>query len=959
MRYYLLILSLFIFTTTNIFSQDSSSAYNKKPEDLLFLEVNDSLLADTVSELEKRAFREITVKAPSARNLDPNTFPTFVFLIYNNSDTRQDLNFKVFLPENWEKISFRYPSFIEPHNKERARITFIVPKAASADSTYMLGLITSSRSYADTSFTEMNINPRPAIRLMTFIEEKTIIPGKVDSLTYVVQNNGNITDTIFIKAEIPADWEIIKLIDRLILSSQNNYSGKLLFKSPESTSPDITNSITLTATSLAAKKKGIELTDKRTVRIKAIKIKKREVRESLYPFVPINVGFAIRRIEKGKYPEIQIFATTESIDLGNYSTQLELTQKLQSAPVDQTPKPVTERVKFKLASKNWNILLGDVLVESNPLMNKTGELALTGYQPSGELGRGCRIGYKFDKANLSLFRGKRLYYDYSITSALADYRPSDKLELSSSYICKKETHLVTMEGVFDTKKSRSFGALAGLSKSNKSNTPIAGALQLRAITKINSVQLLGRIHTAGRSYTGSERGKYGAVISSKWLPKSYLYLWGSYHAYKQNLSMTTRDSSVFVHNIRTRSFLHYKDLPTMNIGLNFRRELYSNGYKGGLNSIDLRIRKQLQYGMPTLYFKLDDKLSPIYEDKQKRYELRAEWISYFKRSRIKLDQGFIRSNSSPIGYISGIDMNFAIRDIPIGFLISRGKVWTGSKEQGYRANKISNIGIRSNFGVKAFGQSFNVRIDISKQSYEDNRFLNDWRILVSLSSSIGKASRFYVPVPFIKTKGVINGEIFIDKNGNGIRDVNEAGIPQIMLFLKDENALSDSDGKFEFPPLEPGEYPFSVDIATLPAYLSILKEIPEYISIRKGSEISLQIPITSICSINGHVFLDVNTNYKFDPEEKGISTIRVVIQNEKGQEWEAYTNRDGYYTVPDLLPGIYSIMIDSRWLPKRIIPGKKDYTFMLTPNAPHQIKNLSAVKKKLEIRKTFIAPKDR
>ena len=85
--------------------------------------------------------------------------------------------------------------------------------------------------------------------------------------------------------------------------------------------------------------------------------------------------------------------------------------------------------------------------------------------------------------------------------------------------------------------------------------------------------------------------------------------------------------------------------------------------------------------------------------------------------------------------------------------------------------------------------------------------------------------------------------------------------------------------------------------------------------------------------------------------------IRIIVQNEKGQEWEAFTNTDGYYVVTDLLPGIYTVVIDARWLPKRTVPTTAERSVMLTSRVPHQAINLAVVKEKLKIKKTFVAPR--
>ena len=122
--------------------------------------------------------------------------------------------------------------------------------------------------------------------------------------------------------------------------------------------------------------------------------------------------------------------------------------------------------------------------------------------------------------------------------------------------------------------------------------------------------------------------------------------------------------------------------------------------------------------------------------------------------------------------------------------------------------------------------------------------------------------------------------------------------------------------------------------------------------------IFLQIPVVSVGSIDGNVFRDVNTNDRFDADERGMAAlIRIIVQNDKGREWEAFTNSDGYYVVTDLLPGIYTVVIDSRWLPKRTLPTTVERSVMLTSRVPHQTINLAVVKEKLKIKKTFVAPK--
>ena len=316
-----------------------------------------------------------------------------------------------------------------------------------------------------------------------------------------------------------------------------------------------------------------------------------------------------------------------------------------------------------------------------------------------------------------------------------------------------------------------------------------------------------------------------------------------------------------------------------------------------------------------------------------------------------------RINRGRWGYVSNIDVGTTIRGVLLDLFLSKGKVWLPVEEGEFEGRDITNFGVRSNFAIQPLGKNYNVSFEIGKVASEFKEFTGNWRISVSISAST--VPRFYVPVPgIIKTTGQIRGEIFIDNNGNGFRDLNEPGVPQVLMFLEDEDALSDGDGKFEFTPVETGEYPFSMDVATLPGYLGLVKEVPGSISVRRGAVIFLQIPVVSVGSIDGNVFRDVNTNDRFDADERGMAAlIRIIVQNDKGREWEAFTNSDGYYVVTDLLPGIYTVVIDSRWLPKRTLPTTVERSVMLTSRVPHQTINLAVVKEKLKIKKTFVAPK--
>lgn len=70
-----------------------------------------------------------------------------------------------------------------------------------------------------------------------------------------------------------------------------------------------------------------------------------------------------------------------------------------------------------------------------------------------------------------------------------------------------------------------------------------------------------------------------------------------------------------------------------------------------------------------------------------------------------------------------------------------------------------------------------------------------------------------------KMPAAIQGEVFVDENGNGERDQGEPGIPK-MRFVLAGNAVSqasDAQGEFTFNAVAPGQQAVSLDELTIPS----------------------------------------------------------------------------------------------------------------------------------------------
>ncbi len=880
----------------------------------------------------------VTVKPPQMRTIDPNSFPTIVFVVSNNSEKVLEPEFRVSIPDDWEIISLKKPAVIEAGAKERVRITFLVPKFADADSTYIVELITEWDSQVNSSFAEININPKYDFSLITFSEEMQLFPGQMDSISYVVRNEGNIAEIIQMKAEMPNDWELIQLIDRFSLPAHEKETINLIFKIPGSAKDGSKENIRLTATSLNT---DIEKTI--TTNITVTEIFERKIHRSLYPTAPIDLGFTLNNIKKDMYPELTVYVNTGYVDFGRYSSRIEFTEKSSSVGTDEFPEFFTERIKWELLSEKWGIVLGDVTIDYEPIMSTITPLSSTGFETLKKSGRGGRFKYMIDNAYFTLLYAKD--EGEEIVSVLGDYLISDQVEIASSYLKNDEINLVELRGIYDTQRNFMIEGLGGTSKTSENDEPYQFGGEIGGSSEWNTFDLTGRVYGADSTYGGGNGGKTGAQLNTGWEPFSFLYLWNRINAYRIDSSSIT--------DLKTRALFHFRKLPSFNFGYNYQRDMYSTGLDNEEKKFDFRIEQRCKIGTPSLYYSTESSTMPDAAIDENKTVLSAGWVSYFKSTRLSIKHGFMRNESEKWGYESNADISHGFKGLQLGVSGTYGKEWDEIKAGDFADNRIFDLGIHADFGITLWGLNLGVR------TRAGNDFLGDdgWDFSISFSAGTGRSFQFDLPMPIIKTKGQLVGAVFIDKNGNRRRDVDEQGISQILILLDDEDVITDEDGKFEFSAMEPGDYSFSVNITTLPAYLALEEKIPRTVSIQKGIVNYIDIPVTSVCSISGSVYLDKNSNDKMDVIEEGISTIRLIIRNEKNQKWDVYTDRAGKYKATDMLPGIYTIRIDADWLPRRTLAGKTEWTAILTQNEPHEIINISAVNKVLQIKKTFVAPK--
>ena len=102
-----------------------------------------------------------------------------------------------------------------------------------------------------------------------------------------------------------------------------------------------------------------------------------------------------------------------------------------------------------------------------------------------------------------------------------------------------------------------------------------------------------------------------------------------------------------------------------------------------------------------------------------------------------------------------------------------------------------------------------------------------------IPSGGSRSSKIQLPI-LVNIKGRYSGEIFIDENQNNLRDSNEKGVSNLLLFINGYIAVTNEDGIFEFGSLEPGQYQLQFDKNTLDAKYKFIESFPKKVTINEG-----------------------------------------------------------------------------------------------------------------------------
>ena len=166
----------------------------------------------------------------------------------------------------------------------------------------------------------------------------------------------------------------------------------------------------------------------------------------------------------------------------------------------------------------------------------------------------------------------------------------------------------------------------------------------------------------------------------------------------------------------------------------------------------------------------------------------------------------------------------------------------------------------------------------------------------------------FVTGPSLQRTGV-TGTVFLDRNANGRRDVDEPTVSGVLVQVGTGWARSDADGRYrvwDLPPFVP--LPVVVDSLSLPSPLWI--PAIEHKSIEAGPNRfePLDIPLVSGGVVEGRIVWD-------RPGGVSLPPVPLSITNARGElVARAESFSDGEFVLFGVQPGTLTVRVDAAWL---------------------------------------------
>lgn len=201
--------------------------------------------------------------------------------------------------------------------------------------------------------------------------------------------------------------------------------------------------------------------------------------------------------------------------------------------------------------------------------------------------------------------------------------------------------------------------------------------------------------------------------------------------------------------------------------------------------------------------------------------------------------------------------------------------------------------------------------------------------------SFGTTYFFDTGINLTPGRGMVKGNVFLDVNGNGFKDADEAGVPGVRLNIGDNNiVITDANGDYTCANLKGSGITVSIDQQKLPKGY-IFTTVPDrVVNFDTDNQGGADFGLSSKSMIVGMVFVDQNANALYDPGEPLVPDVRFEVKDVGA----ATSDLSGLFVVTGIPSGPQTLIVDIHTIPVEYAPsGQLSQELNIVPGEKYQV----------------------
>ncbi len=167
----------------------------------------------------------------------------------------------------------------------------------------------------------------------------------------------------------------------------------------------------------------------------------------------------------------------------------------------------------------------------------------------------------------------------------------------------------------------------------------------------------------------------------------------------------------------------------------------------------------------------------------------------------------------------------------------------------------------------------------------------------------------------LEGRGVLKGQVFFDRNRDGVRQEDEPGIPGVRVAIRNTRLglQVDPNGYYTIQNMKTGLFSLRIDRRSLPLGMLVRDDTALRATIGDGRITQLDIPVIASGQIRGTVFVDTNGDARPGPGERrleGAWLSLTALDDPHADTVEQVAASFGQFAFDGLSPGRYRLTVN-------------------------------------------------